>query len=59
MKISLIGHNLTSLILAQILSQKKIPVEIYSTKSHKKKFETRTIGITENNLKYLSLSAHL
>ena len=55
MKISLIGHNLTSLILAQILSQKKIPVEIYSTKSHKKKFETRTIGITENNLKYLSL----
>lgn len=55
MKISLIGNNLTSLILAQILSQKKIPIEIYSVKSHKKNFETRTIGITENNLKYLSL----
>ena len=32
MKACLIGNNLTSLILAYILSKKKIGVEIYSTK---------------------------
>ncbi len=54
MKVCLIGNNLTSLILAHILSKKNISSEIYCTKSHKNIFRTRTLGITENNIKYLN-----
>ena len=42
MKVCLIGNNLTSLILANILSQKKFYVEIYYMKSPKSEFKTRT-----------------
>ncbi len=54
MKICLIGNNLTSLILANILSKKNFIVEIYSLKSSNSKFKTRTLGITNHNIKYLS-----
>ena len=53
MKICLVGNNITSLILAYILS-KKIYSEIYSVKSNKVNFKTRTLGLTENNIKFLS-----
>ena len=54
MKVCLIGNNLTSLILANILSKKNILVEIYSLKSKIFNFETRTLGITDFNLNYLN-----
>ena len=54
MKVCLIGNNLTSLILAYILSKKKINTEIYSTKTSTFNFKTRTLGITEHNLNYLA-----
>ena len=53
MKICLIGNNLTSLVLACILSKKNFHTEIYSLKSSKPNFKTRTLGITDHNLKYL------
>ena len=54
MKISLIGNNLTSLILAYILAKKKIDVEIYYLNSSKQHFKTRSLGISKYNLNYLS-----
>ena len=54
MKICLIGNNLTSLVLACILSKKNFHTEIYSLKSSKPNFKTRTLGITDHNLKYLT-----
>ena len=53
MKICLIGNNLTSLVLACILSKKKFHTEIYSLKSSKPNFKTRSLGITSHNLKFL------
>ena len=53
MNVCLIGNNLTSLILAKILSKKNFHVEIFSTNSSKIKFQTRSLGISEYNLKYL------
>ena len=53
MKVCLIGNNLTSLILAYILSQKNFSVTIYYSKSIKSNFETRSLGIADHNLKYL------
>ena len=53
MKVCLIGNNLTSLILAYILSNKNFNIEIYGLKSTKHVFSTRTLGITASNLKYL------
>ena len=54
MKICLIGNNLTSLVLACILSKKNFHTEIYSLKSSKPNLKTRTLGITNHNLKYLT-----
>ncbi len=53
MKVCLIGNNLTSLILAYILSKKKFKVEVYSSKKEKFKSETRSLGITDFNLSFL------
>ena len=53
MKVCLIGNNLTSLILAYILSKKNFYSEIYSIKSSKSNFKTRTLGLADNNLKFL------
>ena len=55
MKVCIIGNNLTSLILANILSQKKFNVEIYYKKTPKSEFKTRTLGISKYNLKYLEM----
>ena len=54
MKFCIIGNNLTSLILAYILSKKNIHSEIYSIKSSKFYSKTRTLGITRNNLNFLN-----
>ena len=54
MKFCIVGNNLTGLILAYILSKKNIHSEIYSIKSSKFSFKTRTLGITKNNLNFLS-----
>ncbi len=54
MKVCLIGNNLTSLILANILSKKNFYCEIYSSNSRKSSFNTRSLGITNHNLTYLS-----
>ena len=53
MKVCIIGNNLTSLILASILSKKNFFVEIYSIKGKELNFKTRTLGITSYNLDYL------
>ena len=53
MKVCLVGNNLTSLILANILSDKNIYTEIYSSNNPNLNFKTRTLGIANNNLMYL------
>ena len=53
MKVCLIGNNLTSLILAKILSKKNFKVEILYLKDPKYNFKTRSLGISKYNLNYL------
>ncbi len=53
MKICIIGNNLTSLILANILSKKNFHIKIYYNKQLKSNFKTRSLGITSRNLNYL------
>jgi len=53
MKVCLIGNNLTSLILANILSKKNFYTDIYYSKLSKTNYKTRALGITEYNLNYL------
>ena len=53
MKVCLIGNNLTSLILANILLDKNIYTEITSFNNTKLNFKTRTLGIANSNLLYL------
>ncbi len=53
MKVCLIGNNLTSSILAYILSKKNFHVEIYYSKSMTYNYRSRTLGISDSNLKYL------
>tara|TARA_B100000427_G_scaffold271593_1_gene238622 strand:- start:655 stop:1752 length:1098 start_codon:yes stop_codon:yes gene_type:complete len=53
MKVCLVGNNLTSLILANILSDKNIYTEITSINNPKSNFKTRTLGIANSNLLYL------
>ena len=55
MKVCLIGNNLTSLILAHILSKQNFDIEIYSVKSKKRTFKTRTLGISNSNIKFLDI----
>ncbi len=54
MKVCLIGNNLTGLILANVLSKKNFHIDVFSSKSSKLKFKTRSLGITESNLIYLN-----
>ncbi len=54
MKVCLIGNNLTSLILANILSTKNLRSDIYSLNVKKTKFRSRTLGITNYNINFLS-----
>jgi len=53
MNICLIGHGIPCLILANILSNKNIKISIFDDKKYIKKFSTRTLGITKNNINFL------
>ena len=53
MKICLIGHNLTNLILAKVFEQKKLNVDIYLNKKIQKIKTNRTIAISNENFDYL------
>tara|TARA_B100001029_G_scaffold178880_1_gene186622 strand:- start:1686 stop:2768 length:1083 start_codon:yes stop_codon:yes gene_type:complete len=52
MNICLIGNSLTNFVLAIILINRKIKVDLYQN-SKKKIFDDRTIGISEENIKFL------
>ena len=53
MKISIIGNNLTGLILAKALSNKNISVEIFYIGKSKKPKSNRTIAITNKNMNFV------
>ena len=53
MKISIIGNNLTGLILAKALSNKNINVEIFYGSKSKKYKSNRTIAITNKNMNFV------
>ena len=53
MNICLIGNGISTLILANILANRKIKVSIYEEVQPKKKLVTRTLGISKNNFDYL------
>ena len=53
MKICLIGQNLTNLILATDLTQKKLKVDIYIDNNSKSIMTSRTIAISSNNFELL------
>ena len=53
MKISIIGNNLTGLILAKALSNKNINVEIFYSSKSKKLKSNRTIAITNKNMNFI------
>ncbi len=53
MKICLIGNNLTSLVLAKALVNKKIKVFMYYENKYHKSDDTRTIGISEDNVEFI------
>ena len=55
MNICLIGNNLTSLILAYILSKKNFILKFIVKKLKKNNFNTRSLGITNHNLNYLKI----
>ena len=53
MKISIIGNNLSGLILARALSNKNINVEIFYIGKSKKPKSNRTIAITNKNMNFI------
>ena len=53
MNISLIGNNLTSLLLAKALVNKKIKVTMYYKNKYHIGDNTRTIGISSNNTEFI------
>ena len=55
MKISLIGQNLTNLILANVFEEKKLNVDIYLNKKIQKIKTSRTIALSSENFDYLKL----
>jgi len=54
MKICILGHGLTSLVLAKALVNKGIFVDIFFSKMSKKKDKSRTIGISNSNVEFLN-----
>ena len=51
MKISIIGNNLTALVLAKVLLKKKIQVDLFYEENTTKNLKSvRTIGITQLSL---------
>ena len=57
MKICLIGQNLTNLILALAIAERKFPIEIYLNKKTKKYQTNRTIAISSENFKFIKYLA--
>ena len=57
MKICLIGHNLTNLILANVFEQKKLNVDIYLNKKIQNLKTNRTIAVSSENFDYLKFFA--
>ena len=53
MNICLIGNNLTSLLLAKALVNKKIKVTMYYKNKYHIGDNTRTIGISSNNTEFI------
>ena len=55
MKISIIGNNLTALVLAKVLLKKKIQVDLFYEENTTKNLKSvRTIGITQSNVLFLN-----
>ncbi len=55
MNICLIGKNISNLLLAKTLDNQGIYFDLfYSDKNNLSKMETRTIGITEDNINFIS-----
>ena len=55
MRICLLGKNLTNLVLANILANKKLDIDIYYTSSliSQKKDSSRTLAISNENYDFL------
>ena len=53
MKICLIGLNLTNLILAKVLEEKRLNVDIYLNKKIQKSKTNRTIALSSENFDYV------
>ena len=53
MNVCLIGHGIPCLILANVLLNKNIKISVFDEAKSKKKFETRTLGITKKNINFL------
>tara|TARA_B100001029_G_C15020273_1_gene430068 strand:- start:175 stop:1251 length:1077 start_codon:yes stop_codon:yes gene_type:complete len=53
MKISLIGKNLTNLVLANVLANKKLHIDIFSSPNLYKNDSSRTLAISKDNYDYL------
>ena len=53
MKICLIGNNLTNFVLANVLANKNLTVDIIFNDEIRKTSKTRTIGISRSNFYYL------
>jgi len=54
MKICLIGKNLSNVVLASVLANKKLAVDIIYDSVEKKKFPSRTLGISKSNFIFLN-----
>ena len=54
MKICLIGNNLSNLVLAKILLNKKIKIDLFYKKLNKKEKTVRTIGISKDNIDFFN-----
>ena len=54
MKICLIGKNLTNFVLAKVLSNKKLSLDIVYNFDDKKIKSSRTLGISKDNYDYLN-----
>ena len=54
MTVCIIGNNLTALTLAKSLVKRRINVDLLHSKKNYKISETRTIGITKNNIDFFN-----
>ena len=54
MKICLIGNSLSNLVLAKILLNKKIKIDLFYKDFNKKEKTSRTIGISKNNIDFIN-----